>query len=121
MNKDQRPYLNDLLKRTEMIRDFTVDGRDAFMDTPMIQESVIRCFEVIGEIIKRLPPAMLTTYPHIPWRQIAGFRDVLIHNYDRIDLDVVWQAIEDDIEPLEQAINAMLNDLDVQNNESANS
>ncbi|MCC6803990.1 MAG: DUF86 domain-containing protein, partial [Anaerolineae bacterium] len=44
-----------------------------------IQEGVIRCFEVIGEVVKRLPPELTAAHPGIPWRQISGFRDVLIH------------------------------------------
>jgi uncharacterized protein with HEPN domain len=105
--KDQRPYLHDLLARIQMIQDFTVEGREDFVQSLKTQESVIRCFEVIGEIIKRLSPDLLTPYPHIPWRQFTGFRDVLIHQYEKIDLKVVWDAIEQDIPQLKAAVEMM--------------
>ncbi len=109
--KDQRVYLNDLLDRIQMIHDFTSAGREDFMLSSKTQESVIRCFEIIGEIVKRLSPELLTPYPNIPWRQYAGFRDVLIHQYDKIDLKVVWDAIEQDLPQLKRVTEAMLSDL----------
>jgi uncharacterized protein with HEPN domain len=87
--KDERLYLEDLLARIVMIEDFTAEGRAAFMASIQAQEAVIRCFEVMGEIVKRLVPEKLTVYPDIPWKQIAGFRDFLIHNYNRINLEIV--------------------------------
>jgi uncharacterized protein with HEPN domain len=76
------------------------------------QEAVIRCFEVLGEITKRLPSDKLASYPQIPWKQLAGFRDFLIHNYDQIKLDIVWKAVRDDIPHLRAAVESMLQTLD---------
>jgi uncharacterized protein with HEPN domain len=78
------------------------------MESDMIQESVIRCYEVIGEIVKRLDPNLLAPYPHIPWKSISGFRDLLIHNYDEIRLDIVWEAVEDDLPAPKHAVEALL-------------
>ena len=116
--KDQRVYLNDLLARIQMIHDFTEGGRDDFMQSSKTQESVIRCFEIIGEIIKRLSPDLLVPYPDIPWRQYAGFRDVLIHQYAKIDLKVVWDAIEEDLPQLKRAAEAMLTNWEENDNAS---
>jgi uncharacterized protein with HEPN domain len=76
--KTQHLYLLDILGRIRLIEEFTVDGRDTFLEPVLIQEGVIRCFEVIGEVVKRLSPELIAPYPQIPWRQIAGFRDILI-------------------------------------------
>ncbi|MBX3064619.1 MAG: DUF86 domain-containing protein [Anaerolineae bacterium] len=112
MNKDIRPYLHDLLARASMIRDFTVEGRDEFMTSLKTQESVIRCFEVIGEVVKRLPENILTPYHDVPWKQLAGFRDVLIHQYDKIKLHLVWDAVEQDVPHLEEAVTNILRSLE---------
>ncbi|NWF68110.1 MAG: DUF86 domain-containing protein [Chloroflexi bacterium] len=101
--KNQQIYLEDIQTRIAMIETFTDKGRAAFVSSLMIQESVIRCYEVIGEIVKRLDPSLLTLYPHIPWKQIAGFRDVLMHQ-----VKVIWKAVEEDLPSLKQAIAALL-------------
>jgi uncharacterized protein with HEPN domain len=106
--KSQRPYLADLLERIQMIDEFTADGHEAFLESRMAQESVIRCFEVIGEIIKRLDPTLTALQPQIPWRQFAGFRDILIHQYDKIDMETVWNSIALDLPPLKTAVEALL-------------
>jgi uncharacterized protein with HEPN domain len=69
---------------------------------------VIRNFEVIGEASKRFPPEFRDQHPEIPWRRITAFRDVLIHAYDRVDLQEVWRIIKEELPPLEKAISAIL-------------
>lgn len=110
--KDERLFLEDMLARITMIEDFTVEGRDTFMASPLIQEAVIRCFEVLGEITKRLSADKLAAYPEIPWKQLTGFRDFLIHKYDQVKLDIVWKAVRDDIPHLRTAVEAMIQALD---------
>ena len=78
----------------------------------MIQDAVIRNFEVIGEAAKRIPGAYRRQHPDIPWRSLAGFRDVLIHQYEGVSLPEVWQAIESDLPGIRQAIEAILPPLD---------
>ncbi len=63
-----------------------------FMRQPMVQDACIRQFEIIGEATKRLSMEFREQYAHIPWRQIAGFRDRLIHDYLNVDLALVWQT-----------------------------
>ena len=108
----QRLYIQDILERIRLIEEFTVDGEQAFLDSVLIQEGVIRCFEVIGEVIKRLAPELTEAHPKIPWRQIAGFRDVLIHDYDEIDIDAVWRIVEEDLQPLKEAVKVMQRQVD---------
>lgn len=110
--KDYRVYLAQILERIERIEEFTKTGKEAFFADKLIQDAVLRNFEVIGEASKRLPPEIRTRYSQIPWRSIAAFRDVLIHAYDRVDLKEVWRIIENEIAPLKQAIKFILPPLD---------
>ncbi len=70
----------------------------------MIQDAVIRNFEVIGEAIKRLPDEYRIAHPEIPWRTMAGFRDVLIHGYEGVDRLKVWLAASRDLPVVEEQI-----------------
>ena len=79
---------------------------------------MIRCFEVIGEVIKRLSPELTYAHPQIPWRQIAGFRDMLIHNDDEIDAEVVWRIMEEDLQPLKAAVQAKQVQIDANSSHS---
>lgn len=78
----------------QKIHSYTQDGREAFMADPKTQDAVVRNFEIIGEATKRLPNEFTTLHPQIPWRRMAGFRDVLIHAYDRVDMDEIWNIVE---------------------------
>ena len=73
---------------------------------------MIRNFEVIGEAAKRIPKEYRRKHDTIPWRELAGFRDILIHQYEGVNIFEVWHAIEKDIEPLKRAISAILPPLD---------
>jgi uncharacterized protein with HEPN domain len=113
--KDQAAYCRDILMRIEQIERFTAGGEREFLSSDLIQEAVIRCFEVISEIVKRFDPALTAKYPEIAWGGYAGFRDVLIHRYDKIVLPKVWQAIKEDLPPLRTAVEVLLCELE-QNN-----
>ncbi len=65
MTKDQRPYCSEILDRVRRIEDYTAAGREAFMESELLQDGVIRSFEVIGEVAKRLDPALTKRYPQI--------------------------------------------------------
>ena len=72
------------------------------------QSAVIRQIEIIGEAVKRLSGELTAAEPDIPWRQIAGTRDRLVHAYFKVDLDAVWAMVEQDLAPLKQAVQRML-------------
>jgi uncharacterized protein with HEPN domain len=92
--KDPRVYLIHIEESLTNILTFTEGGREAFAHDLKTQNAVIRCFEVIGEATKRLPPELTQASPDVPWRKMAGFRDILSHAYDRVDLDEVWNVVE---------------------------
>lgn len=106
--KDARLYLIHILESLGKIEDYTHGGRDAFMDSPMVQDAVVRNFEVIGEAVKQIPDSLKLEHPEIPWRRIAGLRDVLIHQYMSVDLEAVWAIVEDELPKFRQAIVGIL-------------
>lgn len=106
--KDHRVYLAQILERIERIEEFTRQGKEAFLSDRLTQDAVIRNFEVIGEAAKRLPADFRSQIPTVPWRSISAFRDVLIHAYDRVDLNEVWRVIETELPGLKNAIRSTL-------------
>lgn len=86
MTKDPRVYLAHILECVQKIERFTADGRERFFRDAMVQDAVLRNFEVIGEAAKRLDDRYRTAHPEVPWRALAGLRDVLIHQYEGVDV-----------------------------------
>jgi uncharacterized protein with HEPN domain len=77
------------------IEAFTQEGEAAFKYDNKTQKAVIRCYEVIGEAVKRLPDEFRTTHDQVDWRQLANFRDFLAHNYAMVIYTYVWDAVLD--------------------------
>ncbi len=82
------------------------------MRSLLIQDGVIRSFEVIGKAVKRVSQELRQNYPDVPWRQIAGFRDVLMHDYMGLDLDEVWNVVERNLPDLKSKILLILQELE---------
>jgi len=106
MRKEIKVYLEDILesiaKIEEYTRDLTLEG---FEESSEHQDAVIRRLEIIGEAVKKLPTDLRGKYPDIPWQQIAGMRDVLIHEYAQVSVDRVWKVVTDHIKPLKELRN----------------
>lgn len=108
MSKDPRVYLAQILECIERIVKYVAGGKEAFFTEELIQDAVIRNFEIIGEAARRVPEAYRQSHPAIPWRALAAFRNVLIHQYESVDLHEVWRVIEDDMPSLREAVARVL-------------
>ena len=106
--KDERVYLGHIRDAINDIEAYTSVGRDAFMTERMRQDAVIRRLEIIGEAVKQLSDTTKERRPEIPWKQIAGMRDRLTHDYFGVDLVLVWRVVERDLRALKAAVGALL-------------
>ncbi|MGI8549949.1 MAG: HepT-like ribonuclease domain-containing protein [Dehalococcoidia bacterium] len=96
MNRD-RLYLQHSLDALAKISAYAAVGRDSFMAESHWQDAVIRQLEIVGEATKHLSPELRLRHSEVPWKRIAGLRDVLIHNYMGVDLDAVWALTQRDV------------------------
>ncbi len=111
--KDDRLNIAYIAECIRKIQLYTHEGKSTFRQNSLIQDGVIRNFEVIGEATKNLSEEIKSVHPNVPWRKMAGLRDVLSHNYVGIDLSVVWDVIERDLSDLKQQIEAISQDLGI--------
>jgi uncharacterized protein with HEPN domain len=74
-------------------------------------DAVIRCFQVLGEAAKKVPPSFKLEHPSIPWKEITGLRDILVHDYDDIDAELVYQVLLEKLPRLENDLNNILESL----------
>ncbi|MBI2096675.1 MAG: DUF86 domain-containing protein [Candidatus Sungbacteria bacterium] len=112
MKKEIRVYLEDILDSVAKIEEYTSGvAFDEFKSNTECQDAVIRRLEIIGEAVKNLPNDLKEKYPGTQWKQIAGMRDILIHEYAGVSLERVWKVIISDLQPLKNAVSRILSDL----------
>ena len=92
MGDRDRQALEDILTVLDRALRFPIPDFETLEATDFLQDALIRCLEVIGEATKRLDQPCRDRNPSLPWRGMAGMRDLLIHAYDRVDLEEVWEA-----------------------------
>jgi uncharacterized protein with HEPN domain len=86
--------LLDIVNATRLVVEWTTGlEKDAFLTDRKTQSALERQLEILGEATKRLSMTFRDQHPHIPWRQIAGLRDILIHRYDDVNLDLLWETV----------------------------
>jgi uncharacterized protein with HEPN domain len=107
MSRD-RVYLQHVLDAIDKIESYVSVGRDRFMAESHWQDAVIRQLEIIGEATKRLSQDLRARHDQIPWRRIAGLRDVLIHDYMGVDLSAVWEITQRNLPTLKEQVRAIL-------------
>ncbi len=107
--RDPLVYIDDILDAMEKAQAFTA-GIDyaRFEDDVRTVYAVIRALEIIGEAVKRLPADFRERYPSIPWKDMAGMRDKIIHGYDEVDLRIVWKVVKEDIPALKPRLQQIL-------------
>lgn len=102
------PYLQHVLDAVGAIGEFTREGREEFLASRLVRDATLRNLQTLAEATKRLSPARKDAYPEVPWRRVADFRNVLVHEYERVDPAEVWRIVEHELPVLERAVRGML-------------
>jgi uncharacterized protein with HEPN domain len=110
--RDDVTLLYDIRTATEKALAY-VDGMtfDDFDDDERTQDAVIRQMEIIGEAAKRVSTSFRESHPDVPWKDLTGMRDVLAHQYDGVDIDIVWETVESDFPNLLDAVSELIEQL----------
>jgi uncharacterized protein with HEPN domain len=103
--KDDRIYLEHILQSINRINSYLA-GMDyqSFTDDLLTQDAVVRQLEIIGEATKRISDSLRRMNPQVPWSDMAGMRDILIHDYLEVDLDIVWKTSTESISELKSLL-----------------
>ena len=113
--RDSRLYLRDIFAAMVAIQEFVEDmDFEEFAADDKTASAVLRKLEIIGEATKNVPDEIRREYPQVPWRQMAGMRDRLIHSYFRVDYALVWETVKGQIPLLQPVIVQILRHLEEQ-------
>lgn len=111
MSREYVDYIADIAESVEDILAFTAGmSYQDFTNDKKTQYAVIRSLEIMGEAAKKIPDSIREKYPGVPWRQMAGTRDKLIHEYHGVDLSIIWAVVEDELPNVKPAIDRLASD-----------
>jgi uncharacterized protein with HEPN domain len=114
--KDDKVYLNHIRDAISQIISYVSSGQESFFGERIVQDAVVRNLEIIGEAVKHLSQEVKDRQPHIPWAQIAGMRDVLVHDYFGVDLKIVWDVVQNRLPELLETVGILLEVPQLSNN-----
>jgi uncharacterized protein with HEPN domain len=94
-------WVLDMLQASRKTVEYARDlDEEHFQASSLHQDAILRQLTIVGEAAKRVSAEFRVSHPDVPWRQVAGFRDVVVHNYSRVDLQEVWRIIQEDLPTL---------------------
>jgi uncharacterized protein with HEPN domain len=110
--RELRVYLEDIFESIDKIDEYLKGVSAAqFENNFEKQDAVIRRLEIIGEAVKHIPNEVRVNYPEIPWKNIAGLRDIVIHSYFGVSSELIWRAAKEDLPALKVTIQKMIIEL----------
>lgn len=105
MQRHPKLYFQDILESIKALETYTQGmSFDAFIKNALVRDAVIKNFLIIGEAVKNVPDPIKRKNPDVAWKQIAGFRDVLIHAYFGTNMQLVWDAVKEDLPQFKKKI-----------------
>ncbi len=108
--KNPAIFIEHILENINKIESFSKNiTREILSKDKLRQYAIVRAIEIIGEAIKNLPSSFKKRYPQVPWKNIVGTRDKLIHHYFGVDLNIIWEIIEKEIPKLKKEIEEIIN------------
>lgn len=109
--KDDRIYLLHIRECLDRIKKYTASGRNRFLSDTLIQDGVIRNLQTLAESSQRLSDVLKLKHKEVYWRNIAGFRNVVVHDYLGIDVEQIWDIVEQDLPMLRTTLDSMIIEL----------
>lgn len=106
--KEDQLYIEHIIDCIDRINDYTEFDQFVFMNSPMVQAAVIRNLQILSESTQKLSESLKTEHPEIPWKAIAGFRNILVHNYLGLDLAQIWVVITNRLPQLRESLEKLL-------------
>lgn len=112
MKKNPKIYLEDIINSINHIESYIKNvSKESFEENELVQDGVIRRFQIIGEAAKHIPDDFKKLHKEIPWRHVTGMRDVLIHDYSEANFNRIWDTIKEDLPSFQKQIKDLLDSI----------
>ncbi len=111
MKRNMKLYLQDIWESILAIEEYRRNLSEAeFNSNRQVQDAIVRRLEIIGEAVKNIDENFRNKYPQIPWKKVAGMRDIIAHEYFGVKLDRVWDVVRKDLPELKEKIRTMMDE-----------
>ena len=109
-SRDWQNRVRDVLAAIEEIREFIKDITfDEFQGDRKTVRAVLYNLAIIGEAVRGIPPELEASHPEIPWEDVRGMRNIVIHEYFQVSLSIIWQTVQEDLASLETSLRQLIN------------
>jgi len=110
--RDDRARLIDMVEAITSIEKYAVFGKDRFLEDELVRTHIIYNLQILGEAASKLSQDLRAKHAEVPWPKVLGMRHVLVHDYFRVNYEIVWGVVESDLPPLKAQIQAILEEFE---------